>query len=87
MGYHASMPFLSSSNSSENEISDTVEPQKPLPGKYFLATGKEYPYCRKYLFFCGLQNSVYSSLIESQRLLKCTKEILQIRKIFPEARS
>lgn len=55
MGYHASMPISSPNNSSENEITDIAAPQAPLPGKYFLATGKEYPYCRKlYLFFIKL---------------------------------
>lgn len=49
MGYHATMPLISSNqNSSENEINDNLLPQSPLPGKYFLATGKDFPYCRKY---------------------------------------
>lgn len=50
MGYHASLPNLASSNSSENEIvpesNDIIAP--PQPGKYFLATGRDFPFCRKY---------------------------------------
>lgn len=50
MGYHATIPQVASSNSSENEInsesSDMITP--PQPGKYFLVTGKDFPFCRKY---------------------------------------
>lgn len=50
MGYHATLPKFQSANSSENEIfpsemaSDAVT---PVPGKYFLATGRDFPFCRE----------------------------------------
>lgn len=49
MGYHATLPKIQSSNSSENEVipSEQSDQVSPLPGKYFLATGKEFPFCRK----------------------------------------
>lgn len=55
MGYHATLPKIHSSfNSSENEVipserEQTAENVSIAPGKYFLATGKEYPFCRKYI--------------------------------------
>lgn len=52
MGYHATLPKFQSLNSSENEIipsETTSDPASPVPGKYFLATGKDYPFCRKFL--------------------------------------
>ena len=51
MGYHATLPVIASSNSSENEISpETTDViSTPQPGKYFLATGRDFPFCRKYL--------------------------------------
>lgn len=57
MGYHATLPKIQSFNSSENEVipsdrGDQVDGGNGnvsvAPGKYFLATGKEYPFCRKY---------------------------------------
>lgn len=54
MGYHAQLPLgvATAHNSSENDISSDVVGQNnflpPLPGKYFLATGKDFPFCRKY---------------------------------------
>lgn len=54
MGYHATIPRIASSNSSENEInsesSDMITP--PQPGKYFLVTGKDFPFCRKFYINC-----------------------------------
>lgn len=56
MGYHATLPsvFSSGNNSSENEVSPSGESggsndviASPQPGKYFLATGRDYPFCRK----------------------------------------
>lgn len=50
MGYHASMPHSlvnTNHNSSENEITDIQNLGPPQPGKYFLVTGKDYPFCRK----------------------------------------
>lgn len=35
-------------NSSENEITDIQNLGPPQPGKYFLATGKDFPFCRKF---------------------------------------
>lgn len=50
MGYHAA-PFKITGNSSENEVipSDTfgTDMVYPKPGKYFLSTGKDYPFCRE----------------------------------------
>lgn len=52
MGYHATLPKIQSFNSSENEVipsdqRDQVDGNVSVaPGKYFLATGKEYPFCR-----------------------------------------
>lgn len=53
MGYHATLPKIQSFNSSENEVIPSERDQvdgnvSVAPGKYFLATGKEYPFCRKY---------------------------------------
>lgn len=52
MGYHATLPKIVSSNSSENEVipseQQTDQPASPVPGKYFLATGKDFPFCRKF---------------------------------------
>lgn len=55
MGYHATLPKFASSNSSENEVIPSEHHQQqhqtdqvtPLPGKYYLATGREFPFCRK----------------------------------------
>lgn len=55
MGYHATLPKIASSNSSENEVIPSEHHQQqhqtdqvtPLPGKYYLATGREFPFCRK----------------------------------------
>lgn len=58
MGYHATLPKIQTFNSSENEVipsdrdrdrdRDQYEGNTSVvPGKYFLATGKEYPFCRK----------------------------------------
>lgn len=44
MGYHTITPY----NSSENEIIPDPTLPLPQPGKYFLVTGKDYPFCRKY---------------------------------------
>lgn len=57
MGYHATLPKFQSANSSENEIfpSETAtETVTPVPGKYFLATGKDFPFCREFpgIKFC-----------------------------------
>lgn len=63
MGYHATLPKIQSFNSSENEVipSERDQPDNVsvAPGKYFLATGKDYPFCRKlcqqlYWFFSSL---------------------------------
>lgn len=53
MGYHATLPKIQSFNSSENEIIPSEQREQSdnvsvAPGKYFLATGKEYPFCREY---------------------------------------
>lgn len=53
MGYHATLPKIQSFNSSENEVIPSDRNDQPdnvsvAPGKYFLATGKEYPFCRKF---------------------------------------
>lgn len=56
MGYHATLPKIQSFNSSENDVippdqrdqGDGGNNVSVAPGKYFLATGKEYPFCRKY---------------------------------------
>lgn len=49
MGYHATLPVIAASNSSENEISNESNDviPSPQPGKYFLATGRDFPFCRK----------------------------------------
>lgn len=48
MGYHATLPKVISSNSSENEIiPETSDVSQPQPGKYFLSTGRDFPFCRK----------------------------------------
>lgn len=48
MGYHAQLPYTANHNSSENDVNtDNSNPLPPLPGKYFLATGKDFPFCRK----------------------------------------
>lgn len=53
MGYHATLPKIQSFNSSENEVIPSDRDQADAgnvsvaPGKYFLSTGKEYPFCRK----------------------------------------
>lgn len=49
MGYHATLPVIASSNSSENEIIPESQDVavSPQPGKYFLATGRDFPFCRK----------------------------------------
>lgn len=52
MGYHATLPKMQTFNSSENEVIPSDRDQYEgstavVPGKYFLATGKEYPFCRK----------------------------------------
>lgn len=54
MGYHATLPKIQSFNSSENEVIPSERGDQPsdvsvAPGKYYLATGKEYPFCRKFL--------------------------------------
>lgn len=54
MGYHAQLPLgvVAAHNSSENEENDINSGPNflpPLPGKYFLATGKDFPFCREYL--------------------------------------
>lgn len=58
MGYHATLPKIQTFNSSENEVipSDRDRDRDQLegstsvvPGKYFLATGKEYPFCREFI--------------------------------------
>lgn len=57
MGYHATLPNLQSANSSENEVipSDaSSDPVTPVPGKYFLATGKDYPFCRMWFLFYNI---------------------------------
>lgn len=53
MGYHATLPKIQSFNSSENEVIPSERGDQPsdvsvAPGKYYLATGKEYPFCRKF---------------------------------------
>lgn len=56
MGYDATLPITTTvTNSSENDIIPSSgnalrEPAAPQPGKYFLATGKDYPFCRKLKF-------------------------------------
>lgn len=52
MGYHATLPNIQTFNSSENEVipSEQLDGNiSVVPGKYFLATGKEYPFCRRFL--------------------------------------
>ncbi|XP_055317695.1 pancreatic triacylglycerol lipase-like [Sitodiplosis mosellana] len=56
MGYHATLPKIQSFNSSENEVvpserNDQPENVSVAPGKYFLATGKEYPFCQRHYRF------------------------------------
>lgn len=52
MGYHATLPTFISSNSSENEIiPETSDVSQPQPGKYFLSTGRDFPFCRKFFRF------------------------------------
>lgn len=51
MGYHATMPIMLQLNSSENEILPETRIMAPQPGKYFLATGKEYPFCQRHYRF------------------------------------
>lgn len=42
MGYHAdSSPGL------ENEVSPQIRLQETVGNKYFIATGRDYPFCRK----------------------------------------
>lgn len=51
MGYHAKLPNYLPSNSSENDVIPSEQQQtdsvSPLPGKYYLTTGKDFPFCRK----------------------------------------
>lgn len=51
MGYHASLPITTTrQNISENDIAvGSSIPVAPQPGKYFLATGRDFPFCRKSL--------------------------------------
>lgn len=54
MGFHAQFPNIVPSNSSENEINSELSDilsSPPQPGKYFLATGKDFPFCRKFDYF------------------------------------
>lgn len=57
MGYHATIPITTTTavtNSSENDIDSAShggEPVAPQPGKYYLATGKEFPYCQRHYRF------------------------------------
>lgn len=54
MGYHATLPITTGHNSSENDIiSSSSVPVAPQPGKYFLSTGKDFPFCRKFDFSLG----------------------------------
>lgn len=58
MGYHSTLPITTSVTNSSDDSNDVIpngnnveiirEPAAPQPGKYFLATGKEYPFCRKF---------------------------------------
>lgn len=49
MGYHASLPITTTrQNISENDIAvGSSIPVAPQPGKYFLATGRDFPFCRE----------------------------------------
>jgi len=55
MGYHSTLPITTTAttNSSENDIDSAFlrEPVPPQPGKYYLATGKEFPYCQRHYRF------------------------------------
>ncbi|XP_037029466.1 pancreatic triacylglycerol lipase-like [Bradysia coprophila] len=61
MGYHATLPTVPSSihtvssissNSSENEIiPETNDISQPQPGKYFLSTGRDFPFCQRHYRF------------------------------------
>lgn len=71
MGYHATIPQVASSNSSENEInseSSDIMITPPQPGKYFLVTGKDFPFCRKYIRLISLIN--YGWLVAERDQLK-----------------
>lgn len=52
MGYHAdSTPGLMENN----EIQPQAKLQETIGAKYYMTTGKEYPYCRKYCFLIFLE--------------------------------
>lgn len=62
MGYHATFPTYVSSNSSENEIiPETSDVSQPQPGKYFLSTGRDFPFCRKFFVksFVNNKNKIF----------------------------
>lgn len=64
MGYHATLPKIQSFNSSENEVIPSERNDQPdnvsvAPGKYFLVTGKEYPFCRKCIIIFVRNNYIY----------------------------
>lgn len=52
MGYHSALPYTNSqyTNTSENDILSDSFPVAPLPGKYYLTTGKE-PLCQRHYRF------------------------------------
>ncbi|XP_058830872.1 pancreatic triacylglycerol lipase-like [Topomyia yanbarensis] len=53
MGYHASLPITTTrQNISENDIAvGSSIPVAPQPGKYFLATGRDFPFCQRHYRF------------------------------------
>lgn len=86
MGYHASMPVgPSHQNSSENEITDVASPQAPLPGKYFLATGKDFPFCRKIvlLFYQSVRTITHFFHFVLERHYRFTIEMAKPRAAEP----
>uniref|UniRef100_A0A182P9X9 Lipase domain-containing protein n=1 Tax=Anopheles epiroticus TaxID=199890 RepID=A0A182P9X9_9DIPT len=54
MGYHASLPITTArQNVSENDVisGSSSVPVAPQPGKYFLATGRDFPFCQRHYRF------------------------------------
>lgn len=50
MGYHAD----TSPGMENNELSPQAKLQDVIGAKYFTTTGRDFPYCRKYIFLLNI---------------------------------
>lgn len=55
MGYHAD----TSPGLENNELSPQAKLQEVIGAKYFTTTGRDFPYCRKFISFTATPNNIY----------------------------